>query len=204
MPQRESIQVKYRDRTVLVHTCLEADKAKELRERWPDGVVVLEQLGSTPLLTTEAGRSWLVRAVCTILKIDNWREVDRECTGRERYSPQLTPQPDLFSTPMHLEDGPAKKSLPVRARVGRIERTRAAARPAGRRAVETVERIARPELSASEQAEAAALMVELGLVDEPSLAQPASRAELEDLRATSRVKGRIETARLEARYSRRA
>jgi hypothetical protein len=182
--QRETIQVKYADYPVVhVKTCLTAEQASALRERWPDGVVMLEMLGDTPLLTTEAARSWFVRAVCTILKIDDWRRVDRECTGRERYAPPLKAAPELFSMPMHLAT--AKKAQPVRApRVGRIERTRNAARPASR---------SRATVTDEEQAEAAALQQEVGLV-----ARPVSRAELEDLRATARVKGAVEAKRRRA------
>lgn len=190
--QRETIQVKFGEYPVVhVKTCLTAEQASELRERWPDGVVVLERLHETPLLTNEAARSWFVRAVCTMLKIDDWRRVDRECTGRERYAPPLKSAREIFSAPMHL--GALQKAQPVRARVGRIDRVRNAARPASRgRATLSA------ELTADEQAEAAALQQEVGLV-----ARPVTRAELDDLRATARVKSRVEAKSVEAKSKRR-
>lgn len=132
--KRESIEVTYRGRRGLIHTCLTPEQAGELRARWPDGVVELEKLGTTPLLTSEAARSWFVRAACTVLKIEDWRSVDRECTGRESYSRPVDKRVGLMrgaaveALSMGVVEGAAKRARPTvqepRGRVARAEQAR--------------------------------------------------------------------------------
>lgn len=121
---KQVLKCSYRGQVVEVIACTPPDVAAEIRAKWPDGVIVLEQLREKPYSTNEAGRSWLIKTVCRLLKVKDWQAVDRECTGRESYSPPVDRRAEL-----RLPPAPMARALPVRKRVGRIERTRNAARP---------------------------------------------------------------------------
>lgn len=118
---KEIIQCTYKGQPVRVITCLPPEEADALRNRWPDGVVVLERLHETEVLRDQNARTWLVRTVCQILKIKDWKAVDAECTGRKEY-----PEPRDFSrakVPLMVQ-----RSMPELAargpRLNRVERTR--------------------------------------------------------------------------------
>lgn len=122
MAKHETIEVTYRGRTAHVLTCLSAWDAAELRGRWPNGVIELERIRETPALRDENARTWLIRAVCKILKIDDWRAVDRECAGRTEYPrPRAAPRRDFRVPTVHAVPAAPPESS---RRIGRSERMR--------------------------------------------------------------------------------
>jgi hypothetical protein len=117
----EIIQCTYKGQPARVVTCLSPEQANELRGRWPDGVVPIERLHETALLTNATSRAWLVRTVCQILKIKDWRAVVRECTGESEL-----PEAYEHERPLRI---PKTAALPAAAapsarRVSRTERFR--------------------------------------------------------------------------------
>lgn len=126
---REEIKVTYKGREATIVTCLDPAKAAELRSRWPEGVVDIEQLHTTPLLPGKgggnSGRLWLVKTACRVLKIDNWEQVAREGARIEH----RTPSPEKGSDHMRLfaVASPGKLAKPTRERASRNDRMRAVA-----------------------------------------------------------------------------
>lgn len=120
---KQVLKCSYRGQVVEVLTCMTPEVAAEVRAKWPDETVALERLHEVPMSTNEAGRSWLIKTVCRMLKVKDWKAVDRECTGREVYNPPVDRRAEL-----RLPPATVVRAQPVRKRVGRIDRTREAAR----------------------------------------------------------------------------
>jgi hypothetical protein len=129
MARREEIRVTYKGREATIVTCLDPAKAAELRSRWPNGVVDLEQLHTTPVLPGKgggnSGRLWLVKTACRVLKIDNWEQVAREGAGiehRRAPAPKSSDHMRLFAVA-----APGKLAKPPRERASRNDRMRSVA-----------------------------------------------------------------------------
>lgn len=123
------INVDFRGERYEVITCLTAEQADALRGRWPEGVVQLERIGETELLTSQAARSWLVRTVCRLAGVEHeWEKVDATAAGRTQpYERRRQPKREMsalelsarFSQPMPSSARPGNKT-----RLTRVERTR--------------------------------------------------------------------------------
>lgn len=123
--KNEIIQCTYKGQPARVHTCLTAEQANELRGRWPEGVVPIERLHETALLTNATSRAWLITAVCKILKINDVRAVIAECMNMDARELPTAYAPD----PSRAVRIPKSAAIPAAAapgarRVSRTERFR--------------------------------------------------------------------------------
>lgn len=133
------INVDFRGDRYEVITCLTVEQADALRGRWPDGVVQLERIGETELLTSQAARSWLVRTVCRLAGVEHeWEKVDAKAAGRSKpYERRRLPKGaggNLLELSQRFAQPMAQSARPgLKTRLTRVERTRAV-QPAQRRA----------------------------------------------------------------------